>query len=262
MMIVLGLLFLFPLYITFISGFKTYNEIMQSAWSLPQSFDFHNFATVWKQINIPGVFMNSLIVTVASVVFILLISSAAAYQLVRRPGIISNIVFYSILSSLVIPFQTLMIPLVKIASELRLIDSLYGLIFVYCGFGIPLALFLYHGFIKAIPRELEEAAHIDGCGVFGVYFRILLPLMKPITSTIAILHTLWIWNDFLLPLIMLTSAKNKTLPLASSIYFGEYSNEWGLAMAALSFAIIPMVVFFLIMQKYIIQGITSGAVKG
>ncbi|MEK8128245.1 carbohydrate ABC transporter permease [Paenibacillus filicis] len=261
-MIVLGLLFLFPLYITVINGFKTYNEIMGSAWALPETFSFANYITVWNQINIPGVFMNSLIITVASVVFILLISSAAAYQLVRRPGIVSNVIFLGILSSLVIPFQTLMIPLVKIAKELGLIDSLYGLIFIYCGFGVPLALFLYHGFIKAIPRELEEAAHIDGSGVFGVFFRILLPLMKPITSTIAILHTLWIWNDFLLPLIMLTSAKNKTIPLASSIYFGEYNNEYGLAMAALTFAIIPMVIFFLLMQKYIIQGITAGAVKG
>ncbi|PYI57578.1 sugar ABC transporter permease [Paenibacillus flagellatus] len=261
-MIVLAALFLFPLYITIVSGFKSFNEIVESAWALPDKLDWHNYATVWKQIQFPGVFMNSLIVTVASVVLILLMSAAAAYQLVRRPGIVSTVIFFAVLSSMIIPFQTLMIPLVKMAKDLRLIDSLYGLILVYCGFGIPLALFLYHGFIKGVPRELEEAAQIDGCGPFGVFFRILLPLMKPITSTIAILHTLWIWNDFLLPLIMLTSAKNKTIPLASSIYFGEYNNEWGLAMAALTFAIVPVVVFFLVMQKYIIQGITAGAVKG
>ncbi|MFC3788112.1 carbohydrate ABC transporter permease [Paenibacillus sp. GCM10012307] len=261
-MIVLALLFLFPLYITVVSGFKTYNEIMASAWAFPKSFNFDNYRTVWHQINIPGAFLNSLIITVTAVSAILLFSSAAAYQLVRRPGVVSNIIFFGILSAMVLPFQTLMIPLVKVAKELMLIDSLYGLIIIYCGFGVPLALFLYHGFIKSVPRELEEAAQIDGSGTFGVYFRILLPLMKPITSTIAILHTLWIWNDFLLPLITLTSAKNKTIPLASSIYFGEYNNEWGLAMAALSYAIIPMVVFFLLMQKYIIEGITTGAVKG
>ncbi|MBU5441701.1 carbohydrate ABC transporter permease [Paenibacillus sp. MSJ-34] len=261
-MIVLALLFLFPIYITFISGFKSFSEIIESALALPSKFQFDNFITVWKQLDFLKVFTNSLLVTVVSVILILLISSAAAYQLVRRPGVVSQIIFFAILSSLVIPFQTLMIPLVKVAKDMSLIDSLYGLILMYCGFGLPLAVFLYHGFIKSVPHELEEAAHIDGSGPFGVYFRILLPLLKPITTTIAILHTLWIWNDFLLPLITLTSEKNKTIPLASSVYFGEYNNEYHLAMAAMTLAIIPMVIFFLLMQKHIIAGITSGAVKG
>lgn len=262
LMIVLALLFLFPIYITFISGFKSFSEIIESALALPSKFQFDNFITVWKQLDFLKVFTNSLLVTVVSVILILLISSAAAYQLVRRPGVVSQIIFFAILSSLVIPFQTLMIPLVKVAKDMSLIDSLYGLILMYCGFGLPLAVFLYHGFIKSVPHELEEAAHIDGSGPFGVYFRILLPLLKPITTTIAILHTLWIWNDFLLPLITLTSEKNKTIPLASSVYFGEYNNEYHLAMAAMTLAIIPMVIFFLLMQKHIIAGITSGAVKG
>ncbi|WP_425436235.1 carbohydrate ABC transporter permease [Paenibacillus rigui] len=262
LMIVLALLVFFPLYMTFVNGFKTYNEVVTSTVALPHVFQFKNFAVVWKQINFFGVFLNSLIVTVVSVAGILLISSAAAYQLVRRPGPVSQIIFLAILSSLVIPFQTMMIPLVKVAKELQLINTLYGIIIMYWGFGIPLALFLYHGFIKSIPRELEEAAYIDGSGPFGVYFRILLPLLKPITTTIAILHSLWIWNDFLLPLIMLSSKKNQTIPLASSVYFGQYTNEWHLAMAALTMAVVPIILFFLFMQRYIIQGITAGAVKG
>lgn len=262
LMIALAVLFFFPLYMTFINGFKTYNEVVTSTVALPHIFQFKNFAVVWKQINFLGVFMNSLIVTVVSVAGILLISSAAAYQLVRRPGPVSQIIFLAILSSLVIPFQTMMIPLVKVAQELHLINTLYGIIMMYWGFGIPLALFLYHGFIKSIPRELEEAAHIDGSGTFGVYFRILLPLLKPITTTIAILHSLWIWNDFLLPLITLSSKRNQTIPLASSVYFGQYTNEWHLAMAALTMAVVPIILFFLLMQRYIIQGITAGAVKG
>ncbi|UUZ81277.1 carbohydrate ABC transporter permease [Paenibacillus sp. P26] len=173
LMIALAVLFFFPLYMTFINGFKTYNEVVTSTVALPHIFQFKNFAVVWKQINFLGVFMNSLIVTVVSVAGILLISSVAAYQLVRRPGPVSQIIFLAILSSLVIPFQTMMIPLVKVAQELHLINTLYGIIMMYWGFGIPLALFLYHGFIKSIPRELEEAAHIDGSGTFGVYFRIL-----------------------------------------------------------------------------------------
>lgn len=262
LMIALALVFLFPIYLTFINGVKTYNEVVTSTVALPHAFQFKNFAVVWKQINFLGVFMNSLIVTVASVTGILLISSAAAYQLVRRPGWVSQVIFIAILSSMVIPFQTMMIPLVKVAKDLRLINTLYGIIIMYWGFGIPLALFLYHGFIKSVPRELEEAAHIDGSGTAGVYFRIVLPLMKPITTTVAILHSLWIWNDFLLPLIVLSSKKNQTIPLASSIYFGQYTNQWHLAMAALSMAVIPIIIFFLFMQRYIIQGITAGAVKG
>jgi len=261
-MIVLAIAFFFPLYLTFINGMKTYNEVVTSTVALPHIFQFKNFAIVWKQINFLGVFMNSLIITVCSVVGILLISSAAAYQLVRRPGRVSQAIFLIILSSLVIPFQTMMIPLVKVAKDLHLINTLYGIVMMYWGFGIPLALFLYHGFIKSIPRELEEAAHIDGSGPVGVFFRILLPLLKPITTTIAILHSLWIWNDFLLPLITLSSKKNQTIPLASSVYFGQYTNEWHLAMAALTMAVIPVMIFFLLMQRYIIQGITAGAVKG
>lgn len=261
-MIVLAILFFFPLYLTFINGFKTYNEVITSTTALPEVFQFVNFAVVWKQINFLGVFINSVIVTVLSVVGILLISSMCAYQLVRRPSVVSQIVFLTILSSLVIPFQTLMIPLVKVAKDLSLINTLHGIIIMYWGFGIPLALFLYHGFIKAVPKELEEAAYIDGSSTTGVFFRILLPLLKPITTTIAILHSLWIWNDFLLPLITLSSKKNQTIPLAASVYFGQYTNEWNLAMAALTLAIIPIILFFLFMQRYIIQGITAGALKG
>ncbi|NOU95009.1 ABC transporter permease subunit [Paenibacillus sp. LMG 31456] len=261
-MIMFGILFFVPLYLTFINAFKRYDEVLASTSSLPDVWQFSNFTTVWSQIQFPGVFMNSLIITVGSVVGILLISSAAAYQLVRNPGIWSNIIFMIILSSLVIPFQTMMIPLVKVAKDFHLINSLHGMIIMYLGFGVPLALFLYHGFVKGIPVELEEAATIDGCGTVGVYFRILLPLLAPITTTIAILHTLWIWNDFLLPFIMLTSKANRTIPLATYVYFGEYANQWNLALAALTMAIIPVIAFFLMMQRYIIQGITAGAVKG
>ncbi len=262
LMIALALMFFFPLYMTFINGFKSYNEVVTSVVALPEVFQLKNFITVWKQLNFFGVFMNSIIITVVSVVGTLLISSMAAYQLVRRPGRVSNAIFLAILASLIIPFQTLMVPLVKVAKDLGFINSLHGIIIMYWGFGVPLALFLYHGFIKGIPRELEEAAHIDGCGTFGVFFKILLPLLKPITTTIAILHSLWIWNDFLLPLITLSSNSTRTIPLAANIYFGQYTNEWHLAMAALTMAVVPIILFFLFMQRYIIQGITAGAVKG
>lgn len=261
-MIALGLLFLVPLYLVFINAFKRYDEILTSASSLPELFQLNNFVTVWQEMKFPTVFTNSLIITVLSVLGILLFSSAAAYQLVRRPGKMSNIIFLGILSAMVIPFQTMMIPLLMVAKDFMMINNLPGIITMYWGFGIPLALFLYHGFIKGVPVELEEAATMDGSSVFGVYFRILLPLLTPITVTIAILHSLWIWNDFLLPYIVLNSKAVQTIPLASYIYFGEYMNQWHLALAAMTLAVIPIVVFFLLMQRYIIQGITAGAVKG
>ncbi|TVX96692.1 carbohydrate ABC transporter permease [Cohnella terricola] len=261
-MVVLGLIVLVPLYLVFINAFKRYDEILTSAASFPQAFQFDNFATVWQEMRFPSVFGNSLVITVFSVLGILLFSSAAAYQLVRRPGKVSNVIFLAILSAMIIPFQTMMIPLLMVAKDFHMINNLPGIIIMYWGFGIPLALFLYHGFIKGVPVELEEAATIDGSNTFGVYFRILLPLLKPITVTIAILHTLWIWNDFLLPYVVLNSKAVQTIPLASYIYFGEYMNQWHLALAAMALAVVPIIVFFLFMQRYIIQGITAGAVKG
>lgn len=259
---VFAIIVFFPLYITLVNSFKSYNEVVSSVASLPSSFSFDNFKTVWNQLNFGGVFMNSLIITVVSVVGILMISAPAAYQFVRRPGWVSTFLFMLILSALVIPFQSLMIPLVKVASDLNIMDSIPGIIIMYWGFGIPLAVFLYHGFVKSIPRELEEAAMIDGNGVVGAFYRIVLPLLKPVTTTIAILQSLWIWNDFLLPLITLSSEKNRTIPIASSVYFGQYMNEWHLAMAALTMASIPVIIFFIFMQRNIIDGITAGAVKG
>lgn len=259
---VLAALFCFPLYITLINSFKSYTEVVTRVASWPTVFQFENYAVVWKQLDFSKVFANSLIITVISVGGILLLSAPATYMFVRRPHRLSQFLFMMILSALVIPFQTLMIPLVKVASELHLMDSIVGVIIMYWGFGIPLAVFLYHGFIKNIPRELEEAAFIDGTGIAGAFFRIVLPLLKPVTTTIAILHSLWIWNDFLLPLITLSSKANQTIPLAAAVYFGQYNNEWHLAMAALVMAAVPVIIFFLIMQRNIIQGITSGAVKG
>jgi raffinose/stachyose/melibiose transport system permease protein len=261
-MIGLGGIYFLPLYLTFINAFKNFNEVLISTAAFPKSFQFNNFTTVWYQINFPAVFMNSLMITVVSVIGILILSSAAAYQLVRNPGRLSTIIFLAILASMVIPFQTMIIPLVDVARDFKLINSLIGLIIMYLGLGTPLALFLYHGFIKGVPIELEEAATMDGCSPAGVYFRIMLPLLKPITSTIAILHTLWIWNDFLLPYVMLSSKDKQTIPLASYVFFGEYMNNWPLGLAALTMAIIPVLIFFLFMQKYIIQGVMAGAVKG
>jgi raffinose/stachyose/melibiose transport system permease protein len=261
-MIALAVLFVSPLYLVFTNAFKNYDEVLNSTAALPQSLKLDNFITVWEQINFPTVFFNTLVITVVSVAGILLISSMAAYRLVRSPGRLSNIIFLVIVSAMIIPFQTMMIPLVKVAFDFKIIDSLPGIIMMYFGFGVPLAVFLYHGFIKGIPIELEEAAAIDGCGPFRTFFKVVFPLLKPITTTIGILHTLWIWNDFLLPYLMLSSPEKQTISLASYVYFGQYMTQWNYALAALTLAIIPVIIMYLFLQRYIIEGISAGAVKG
>lgn len=261
-MIALALLFISPLYLVIVNAFKGYDEVLTSTAALPKAFNFDNFVTVWEQLNFPVVFMNTAIITVVSVAGILLISSMAAHRLVRSPGKVSSIIFFLIVSAMIIPFQTMMIPLVKVASNFNMIDSIPGLIMMYFGFGVPLAVFLYHGFIKGIPVELEEAAAIDGAGPFRTFFRIVFPLLTPITVTIGILHTLWIWNDFLLPYLMLGSPDKQTISLASYIYFGQYMTQWNYALAALTLAIIPVIILYLFLQRFIIEGIAAGAVKG
>jgi raffinose/stachyose/melibiose transport system permease protein len=207
------------------------------------------------------VFMNSLMITVASNILIVVFCSMAAYMLVRTKKKISNIIFMTFVAAMVIPFQSIMIPLVKVAGNFGLLNSLWGLIFMYLGFGSGMAIFLYHGFMKGIPVELEEAAIIDGCSPFGVFWRIVFPLLKPITVTIVILNSLWIWNDFLLPMLVLQDPELRTIPLATFFFFGQYTKQWDLALAALVISIIPLLIFFFSMQKHIIKGITSGSIK-
>jgi raffinose/stachyose/melibiose transport system permease protein len=162
---------------------------------------------------------------------------------------------------MVIPFQTVMIPLMKLGGTLGITNSIPGLIMMYFGFGVPLSLFLYHGFVKTVPVEIEESAKIDGCSEFGVFWRIVFPLLKPITVTVVILNTLWIWNDYLLPLLVLQDAELRTIPLAASSFFAQYTKQWDMGLAALVLGITPVVIFFLFLQKHIIKGIASGSIK-
>jgi len=159
-------------------------------------------------------------------------------------------------------FHSIMIPLIIVIKRLHLSNSIPGIIIVYWGLGCNFAIFLYHGFVKTIPLELEESAVIDGCSPFQTFFKIVFPLLTPVTSTIAVLDALWIWNDFLLPLLLLQKRSVKTIPLSQFVFFGQYYSEWGLALAGLVLAVIPVVVFYIFMQKYIVKGITAGALKG
>ncbi|KON89668.1 sugar ABC transporter permease [Sporosarcina globispora] len=259
--IVLGVIFLIPFYFVLINSVKGFADILIDAAAWPQEFLFSNYLKVWDIINFPRAFWNSLIITVISNIGLVVISSMAAWKMVRTPGKFSKILFVLFVSAMVIPFQTVMIPLMKLGGTLNLTNSIPGLIIMYFGFGVPLSLFLYHGFIKTVPIEIEESARIDGCSQFGVFWRIVFPLLKPITVTVVILNTLWIWNDYLLPILVLQDAELRTIPLATSSFFAQYTKQWDMGLAALVMGITPVIIFFLFLQRHIIKGIAQGSIK-
>ncbi|WP_121660852.1 carbohydrate ABC transporter permease [Metabacillus litoralis] len=259
--IMLGLVFLIPFYFVAINSVKGFSEILIDAAALPKEVLFSNYAKVWEVISFQDAFLNSLIITVFSIAGIVVISSMAAWKMVRTPGKLSKILFIFFVSAMVIPFQTVMIPLMKLGGTLGIMNSIPGIVIMYFGFGVSLSLFLYHGFVKTIPLEIEESASIDGCTQFGVFWRIVFPLLKPITVTVIILNTLWIWNDYLLPLLVLQDASLRTIPLATSSFFAQYTKQWDMGLAALVLGIAPVIVFFLFLQKHIIKGIAAGSIK-
>jgi raffinose/stachyose/melibiose transport system permease protein len=258
-MIIIAILFLFPALLTLLNSFKTDAEIVLNPISLPKSFNLVNYIDAWKTIHFPVVLLNTFIITVTSTMGILLVSSMAAYIMVRSKSQISWLLFLLFTFSMVVPFQTFMIPLVKAAKDYNL-QSIWGIIPIYIGLGCPLAIFMYHGFIKGVPVEIEESAAIDGASQLRTFFQLVFPLLKPVSATIAILDVLWVWNDFLLPLIILP--KQSTLQLAQYGFFSLFKRQYALAMASLVLSAAPVVIFYLVMQKYIVKGIAAGAVKG
>lgn len=214
-----------------------------------------------------GYIKNSLIVAVISIAIIVVLASMCAWMLARTENKISKFIFMLFVATMLIPFQTLMMPLMQVLGfgrdtlHLPVVDTLGGLIFCYIGFGASMSVFLYHGFVKSVPVALEEAATIDGCSKFGVFWRIVFPMLKPVTMTVIILDVIWIWNDYLLPSLVLTSKANRTIPLSTASFFGQFTIQWNMAMAGLTLTIIPVIIFYLCAQKYIVKGVAAGAVK-
>lgn len=257
-----ALVYLFPFYFLLVNAFKPIKDLTLDPAALPRMLYVDNFINSFKILNYPKAFLNSLIVTVTTNIALIAIGSMAAYRLARRDTRLNRFLFVMFVSAMVIPFQSIMLPMVKVAGMLKLINTYYGVLFVYLGCGVSLTMFLFHGFIKTVPIDIEEASIVDGCSPLGTFWRIVFPLLKPVIVTILILNGLWIWNDFLLPLLIIPSDNMRTIPLAINTFFAQYTKKWDLAMAALVISIIPVVVLFLSLQKYIIEGIVSGSVKG
>lgn len=261
-LIIMVLVFCIPLYFMLINSFKTFGEITMNAASLPEKLVWKNYAVAVKQVKFFSVFVNSISITAGSLFGMVVLGAMASWKLARVQTWVSRLMFFLYVSAMVIPFQSVMIPLVKVAFTLQLIDSRLGLIFIYFGFGLPFTIFLYHGFVKGVPFELEESGRLEGCSDIQLFIHIVIPLLKTITVTVIILQTLWVWNDFLLPSLILHDRDLHTIPLGINRFFGQYRNQWDKALATLVLSMLPIIVFFLFLQKHLIRGVADGALKG
>lgn len=254
---------IFPLMFLFINSFKSQSEIDRSPLALPRHWDFTHIENAFNQINFSKSILITVFVTIVSVALIVVVSSLAAWMLVRNKSKISSILLMVFISAMLIPFQSVMYPLIDMADKFNM-KNLFGLIIMYGGFGLSLSVFMYHGFIKSIPKSIEEAAIIDGANIFQIFFHVVFPLLKSTTVTVVILNAMWIWNDYLLPFQVLGNSEFKTLTL--ELYFAkmqtsQFGNPWELIFPAVLISIIPIIVVFLFMQKHIVKGVADGALK-
>lgn len=261
---ILGIVSIFPIYFLIVNSFKSQQEIVASPIKLPSNWNFDYLKNAAEKINMGASLLNTIIITVFAVALIVLVASVAAWAMVRTKSKASKILFLVFTSAMLIPFQSLMYPLVSFMETIGLKNST-GLVIMYGGFGISMSVLLYHGFIKSIPISLEEAAMLDGATISQVYRYIIMPLIKPTTVTVIITNGVWIWNDYLLPFLVVGNTDKKTLTL--SLYYakslsGQYGNPWELIFPAVLLCVIPIIIIFIFIQRQIIEGISAGAVKG
>lgn len=264
-LLLLSIIFLFPIYLVFINSFKSKFNIIGEPFSFPGSDTFvglENYLNGIESSGLIGAYIRTLIITVGSVSAIVIFTSMTAWYLTRVKSKTNKVIYYLFIFSMIVPFQMVMFTMTSICSNLGL-NSVLGIIPVYLGFGSGLSVFMFSGFVKGLPREIEEAAMIDGCSPLKSFFYVVFPVLKPTAITVAILNAMWIWNDFLLPYLLLGSG-NKTLSVAIQLAMqGAYGAiDWGGFMAMLVLSIIPIIIFYLLCQKYIIKGVIDGAVKG
>ncbi|OAD64446.1 sugar ABC transporter permease [Pediococcus parvulus] len=254
-----GLLWLFPFYMIVTNSFKTPKGIFASVLALPHPSTGRNYVNSFKALDFIGSLTNSLIITVCSVLLIILCSSMAAYALQRNHSKLSGALLLLFISAMLIPFQSVMIPLTANFGSVHALN-MWGLMFMYLGFDCSLSIFLYQGTLSSIPFAMDEAAEMEGASRWEIFYKVIFPMLSPMTVTVAILNIIAIWNDYLLPSLVLPQAQY-TIPLQMFNFFGEYTKQWHLALAGITLSIIPVILFYLAAQKWIIKGVTDGAVK-
>ncbi|MCP4397244.1 MAG: carbohydrate ABC transporter permease [bacterium] len=252
---------LIPLAIMLSVAIKSPSELSVNPFGWPHQFQWQNFVEVWVRSKFGRALGNSLLITGSSIACLVVLGASAAYPLARRSERWAPIYFY-FLTGIMVPFQLGMLPLYKLMLKFHLINKALGAILLYTALSLPFVIFLYVGFIKGIDRELEEAALVDGSGPFRMFWTIIFPLLKPVTSSVIIINCIFIWNDFFVALLFLSKKAVRTLPLSIFAFIGQYNNDWTSIFASVTLSVLPMIVTFLFLQRYFIQGLTSGAVKG
>lgn len=252
---------LYPLIWMFYTSFKEQWEIFQEPFALPTSLNMANYVEAWTRGNFGRYFFNSVFVTIPSVAGILLVSALAAYAFARMRFRGSTVLFYLILLGIMIPPQAIVIPAFLLVSRLGLINSFAALFLTYLSW-CPVGMFILHGFFKSLPEELLDAARVDGASSLRVFWQIALPLAKPALATVAIFYFVWVWNDFIYPLLYLQDDRMSTIPLGLMLFRGQYQTNWGLQAAALSIASFVPLLFYLLFQDKFVKGVTAGALKG
>ncbi|MDG0987127.1 MAG: carbohydrate ABC transporter permease [Paracoccaceae bacterium] len=256
-----AIVMLYPIFMMVLSGFKTTPEIFMSPFSMPKKFNIENFQVIWEKTNVPRYFLNSIIVTVSSIALLLITGTMAAYAISRykfRGALMVSLFF---LSGLMLPLRLAIIPLFIQLKYLGLIDSLLGLIFIYTAMSLPATVFILTGFLRSLPKELEDSARMDGASELRIMLDIMVPLVSPALVIAGIYSAVPIWNDFFFPLIFIQSPEWKTLAQGLTTFFGEYSINYGVLYAGLSLASLPMIFIFIVQSRRFIAGMTAGALK-
>ena len=258
-----SIFWLMPLVLIFVNSFKPYNDMMQHFLELPKSWKLDMYIETWVKFDFPKLIKNTVIYTVSTVLLIVLIAPMAAYKLARVKSKLSVLCFVLLILPMMIPFQSYMITLTRLVSNVNLIGTRTGQVLVSTGLCMPLAVYMIHGFIKNVPMDLEESAHIDGAGSLRTYFLIILPLLKPILATVIVLDALATWNDIIVNLFI-AGSNTSAMNIQNALYmrFSATSSDWEHALPGIVMSIIPSLIFFLFMQKNIVGGVTAGAVKG
>ena len=257
---IIALLFILPLFFVFTTALKPKDEIFTGVMTLPSHPEWGNFNAVWKA-GVGDSFGNSIIITICSVALLILIGSMCSYVLARRTGKLSTALYIMFIIGIIMPFQLSVIPLYVAFQKVGLSGTLLGMIVLWVGVFMPLTITLYTSFIRQIPKDYEEAARMDGAGVLRIFFKVLLPLLRPVTGTVAIITGLFIWNDFFASVIFLGGSSSQTLPVAVYSFVGQYISRWNLVFAAILVAILPFIIFFILTQKQMIRGF-AGGMKG
>ena len=258
LMVAVALLFLFPVYVLVNLSFKSPHEIAEASVGPPSHLETANYSHAWSGAHIGAAMLNSTVITVAALVCLIAIGSTAAYYIARTHSRMSYGMYLLFLLGIVLPFQLALVPLYRFMKDTGLLGSYTSMVLFYTGLQIPFTIFLYTGFLRALPREYGEAALVDGATHWQSFTRVTFPLLRPITGTVIILNAVFIWNDFLTPLLYLGGTANETLPVVVYQFVGQYVSNWGYIFAAVVMASLPILIVFLLMQRYVIKGFASG----